>query len=269
MKAVTPVSLNAAHLLIVDDSAEEQHLLREMLHGDDFQFSAATSGEEALQIALRDSPDMVLLNLQTAGMDALEVERALRRHPQTEDIPVLLLGTAKHLNDHPELLRSENIDYVLRPFSLGQLLDKVHAQLRLAMLLRESGRRRTDASARQVRADWDLIARAKRQLDKNLANIRRAGDIAQAVSVSERRLSQAFQTCLGMSTMDYIRRERMRKAKFLLTHTTQSIRSIATAVGFSSAANFSTAFNNWVGVSPSVFRSQALNSAMLLDRTFK
>lgn len=263
------VALPAAHLLIVDDNAQEQFLLKEMLRGHDFVFSAARNSNEAFELALQNPPDIVLAALYPSGHDVMALESRLHAHPSTEDIPLLFLATAKHLAGRSDLVRTEVVDYLIKPFTVGQLVERVQAQLRLSFLLRENGRKRRDVTGPGVREDWELIGRAKKYLDEHLAQVRRLADVATALSVTERRLIQVFQNCLGLSAVEYIRGERMRKAKQLLAHTTLSVGEVARAVGFSSAANFSTAFNNWVGASPSSFRNQALSNALTLDRSFK
>lgn len=266
MKAFISLPLPAAHLLIVDGSAEEQHLLKEMLRGNDFHLSVAGEGREAYELALQSRPDMILMNLQTPGLDAFALERMLRGNPVTEDISVLFYATAKHFNGCDVAERSEMLDYLVKPFTVGQLIERVQAQLRLSLMLRDDRGTRKETSRSEERDDWNLVRRAKKHLEERLPDIRRLADLAKAVSVPERRLAQAFQNCLDMSVAEYIRQERVRKAKYLLTHTTLSIRSIARKVGFSSAANFSTAFNSSVGASPSSFRSQALANALALNR---
>lgn len=269
VNAFVSVSATAAHLLIVDDNAQEQFLLKEMLRGNEFRFSLAGDCREAIELALHDPPDLVLATLHGSGPDVLKLDELLREHPSTQDIPVLILATAKHLGDRNDFVRSETVDCLLKPFTVGQLLDRVQAQLRVSFLLRDSARVSRGAGVAGGQGDWELIGRTKKHLDQHLASIRRLADVAQALSVSERRLAQAFQNCLGVAVVEYIRQERMRTAKYLLTHTTLSIREIAQNVGFSSAANFSTAFDSMVGVSPSAFRNQALMNALTLDRGFK
>ncbi|WP_397474314.1 helix-turn-helix domain-containing protein [Pusillimonas sp.] len=253
-------------MLIVDDSAQEQFLLKEMLRGNEFRFSLAGECGEAFELALQDPPDIVLAALRAVGPDALQLEGKLRQHPLTQSIPMLLLATAKHLGTRNDFVRTEMLDCLLRPFTVGQLLDRVQAQLRVSSLLRENERESRGAAIPGTQVDWELIGRTKKHLEQYLGDIRRLRDVADALSVPERRLAHAFQNCLGISVVEYIRQERMRKAKYLLTHTTRSVREIAQTVGFSSAANFSTAFDSMVGVSPSSFRNQTMLNALALDR---
>jgi len=259
-------ALAATHVLIVDDDAQEQYVLQEMLQGNGFRFSHVDTYLSAVGVALSDRPDIILVSLRSNSPDIAELETLLRGNPATQTVPLLILATAKRLGDGVTVERSEVLDFLIRPFTVGQLVDRVQAQLRMAVLLREQGAAIGENDAPAPREEWELIGRAKKLLAERLAQVHRLADLAEVMSVPERRLVLAFQHCLGISAVEFIRQERIRKAKFLLTNTTLSVREIAITVGFSSAANFSTAFNTQVGTSPSSFRNQALSNALVLDR---
>src|SRR5690606_19763634 len=215
VKVFDSLPLTAAHLLIVDGSAEEQHLLKEMLQGPGFRLSVAGEGGEAYELALKSRPDMILMNLQTPGLDAFAFERMLRTNPTTENVAVLFYATAKYLSGRNVAERTEVVDYLIKPFTVGQLIGRVQAQLRLSFMLRgDFGSRKETPSHSGRRGDWELVRRAANYLQERMSDIRRLADIAQALSVPERRLAQAFQNCFGMSVAEYIRQERMRKAKY-------------------------------------------------------
>lgn len=267
MNALFSDAAATTHVLIVDDDAQEQYVLQEMLRGNGFRFSLAETCDAALELALTDRPDIVLVSLRSSGPDVVQLEGRFRSHTDTQTIPFLVITTAKPFYDGTVVQRSEVLDFLIRPFTLGQLVDRVQAQLRMAALLREQGAATGTDGMPAPQEDWELIGRTKKCLVERLADVHRLADLAEAVSVPERRLALAFQHCLGISAVEFIRQERIRKSKFLLTNTTLSVRDIALKVGFSSAANFSTAFNTQVGTSPSSFRNQALSNALVLDRS--
>src|SRR5690606_23320115 len=136
VKAFDSLPLTAAHLLIVDGSAEEQHLLKEMLQGPGFRLSVASEGGEAYELAQNSQPDMILMNLQTPGLDGFAFERMLRTSPATEGIAVLFYATAKYLSGRQVTERNEVVDYLVKPFTVGQLIERIQAQLRLSFMLR-------------------------------------------------------------------------------------------------------------------------------------
>jgi transcriptional regulator GlxA family with amidase domain len=78
--------------------------------------------------------------------------------------------------------------------------------------------------------------------------------LARAVGTSPRRLTLAFRRSAGLTVSDYVREERLREARRLLTDTALDIRSIAAKIGYSSGPNFATAFRERFGVAPSDLR---------------
>lgn len=87
--------------------------------------------------------------------------------------------------------------------------------------------------------------------------------LVQALSVDRRRLLSAFRATEGVSLPEYLRAERMRRAQRLLLETSLTVHQIAESVGFSSAANFSTAFRAHAGLTPVEFRRTAPVEALL------
>ncbi|NYT85904.1 helix-turn-helix transcriptional regulator [Pollutimonas harenae] len=82
-------------------------------------------------------------------------------------------------------------------------------------------------------------------------------DLSEALGISKKRISSIFRKQLGVSVAQFMRDERMRRAQRLLVQTSLDIRMIAQALGYSSSANFSNAFRDHIGMSPSVFRETA------------
>lgn len=263
MKVLSPATPYAAQLLIVDESDQERHLLMEMLRGDEYSLMGAENAWQAFEAALRVHPALIVM---TSNEDALTMERRLRENPRTETIPVLFITTAKHLDQRLVEARSGTLDYIVKPFTVAQLNQRVQTQLRLSSMLKEERVLWRDGVQAGSQQDLELVRQARLYLEERVSESPRLAELAQALSEPERHLSQVFQSCMGMSVAQYLRQIRMRKAKHLLMHSTLSVGAIAVQVGFSSAANFSTAFNSWVGASPSSFRSQVLSNALANGR---
>ncbi|NYT75411.1 response regulator [Alcaligenaceae bacterium] len=105
--------------------------------------------------------------------------------------------------------------------------------------------------------DRVLLRAATQIIHEQLTDPPRSPDIAKQLGVSERRLLRAFELRLNMTMADYIRQRRMMHAEHLLLNSSLSMVAIADEIGASSAANFSTAFREYAGKSPSEFRKTA------------
>lgn len=117
-------------ILIVDDQPMLRHLMDVALRSEDRRFLHAGSGEEAVEIATLELPDLVLLDIMMpGGMDGLEVARRLKGDPQTAGCAIVAV-TAKVQQSDQEKAREAGVDaYLTKPFSLAELRQKVEPYL--------------------------------------------------------------------------------------------------------------------------------------------
>ncbi len=135
---------NRAHILIVDDMPPNIRLVRAILK-DQYMLSVATSGEEALLIAAKYRPDLILLDVEMPGMDGYETCTRLKGRPETSAIPVLFL-TAKSQTEHMvEGFEVGGADYISKPFEAVVLLKRVSTHLQNYLYLKQEQRARKES----------------------------------------------------------------------------------------------------------------------------
>ena len=117
-----------ARVLIAEDEADLVKALRDNLEFEGYQVIVATDGEAALQAALKQSPDLLLLDIMMPKMDGLEVCRKVREAGFR--IPILMLTAKSQEVDVVRGLEAGADDYVSKPFSIRELLARVKAALR-------------------------------------------------------------------------------------------------------------------------------------------
>lgn len=117
-------------VLVVDDEQDILELIRYNLTRDGYSVRTVTSGEEALEVAGKIRPDVVILDLMLPGLDGLEVCRRLKRSDGTRDIPVLMLTAKTEDSDIVSGLEIGADDYVTKPFSPKVLIARLRALLR-------------------------------------------------------------------------------------------------------------------------------------------
>ncbi|HEV8639557.1 MAG TPA: response regulator transcription factor [Methylomirabilota bacterium] len=115
-------------ILIVDDEPEMVRGLEDNLGFEGYQTFTATNGEDALAVAAREAPDLVILDLMMPKMSGWEVCRALRA--KGIDVPVIMLTARGEEADRVRGLELGADDYIAKPFSLRELLARVRAVLR-------------------------------------------------------------------------------------------------------------------------------------------
>jgi two-component system, OmpR family, phosphate regulon response regulator PhoB len=119
-------------VLVVEDEPALSTLLRYNLEKEGFDVSEARDGEEALLQLKEAKPDAVLLDWMLPRLSGLEVCRQIRRAPAWRDLPVIMLTARGDEGDRVRGLDSGADDYVVKPFSPGELVARLRAVIRRA-----------------------------------------------------------------------------------------------------------------------------------------
>jgi DNA-binding response OmpR family regulator len=122
------------NILIIEDDADIAESLRYNFKREGYRTAVAESGEKGLRIALdeRTTPDLVILDLMLPGMNGMELCRRLRREELTGKTPIIMLTAKAAENDKIAGLDVGADDYVVKPFSVKEVLARVRAVLRRA-----------------------------------------------------------------------------------------------------------------------------------------
>jgi len=118
------------NMLLVEDDAALSELLTYHFRREDFEVRRTPDGEEALLLAREKVPDIVLLDWMVEGLSGLEVCRRLRRSPETQNVPIIMLTARGEEEDRVRGLETGADDYVTKPFSPRELVARVGAVLR-------------------------------------------------------------------------------------------------------------------------------------------
>ena len=118
-------------LLIVDDIPENIKVLGSCLENESYVISFATSGEQAIEMALKNRIDLILLDIMMPGMDGYQVCRALKTETQTRDIPVIFITAKTDKEDIVSGFEAGAVDYVTKPFNAAELSARVRTHLAL------------------------------------------------------------------------------------------------------------------------------------------
>jgi len=127
----------SARILVVDDLVPNVRLLEAKLAREYFEVLTASSGVEALAIARRERPDIVLLDVMMPEMDGFEVCRQLKADPETAHIPVVMVTALNDAVDRVQGLEAGADDFLSKPINDVALLARVRSLLRLKLMLDE------------------------------------------------------------------------------------------------------------------------------------
>lgn len=121
--------MDAVDVLIVDDDPGVLRALGEGLGAEGFRVRMVRGGQSALDIIGSEPPDVVVLDVSMPGMSGLEVVRRIRADAWT--LPVCMLSARDEVDDRVAGLAAGADDYVVKPFSVGELAARLHALVRL------------------------------------------------------------------------------------------------------------------------------------------
>lgn len=117
-------------ILIVEDEKDIVKMLDYSLKKEGFRISSAYNGEDGLDMARKEHPDLILLDLMLPEMDGLEVCKTLKNDTKTGHIPIIILTAKAQEADKIVGLELGADDYVTKPFSPRELIARIKAVLR-------------------------------------------------------------------------------------------------------------------------------------------
>jgi twitching motility two-component system response regulator PilH len=112
-------------ILIVDDSATERHMLKDLLTKAGYDVVASDNGEDAIIKARQVKPDLILMDVVMPGLNGFQATRAISRDPETRSIPVIMCTSKSQETDKIWGLRQGARDYVVKPVVREELLAKI------------------------------------------------------------------------------------------------------------------------------------------------
>ena len=172
-------------ILIVDDAPDNLGTLRTVMLRQGYQTFVATSGERALEIALRVKPDLVLLDVVMPGMDGLEACRRLKAHPATTHIPVIFMSARGDTEDIVAGFDIGAADYIPKPLRMEEVCARVRAQLRM----------RTSSETQTAQAD--RLRMIVNSMDQGLLIVEASGRIQYANPACDRYLGYKPEDLVG------------------------------------------------------------------------
>ena len=122
---------NIPNILIVDDIPANLKVLGDILKGEGYKVRPVPSGALALQVAEKERPDLILLDIMMPDMDGYEVCRRLKENKLLHDIPVIFISALSETNDVVKALKFGGVDYITKPFRAEEISARVKTHIKL------------------------------------------------------------------------------------------------------------------------------------------
>ncbi|MCR9148753.1 MAG: phosphate regulon transcriptional regulator PhoB [Rhodobacteraceae bacterium] len=117
-------------VLVVEDEPAQREVLAYNLEAEGFRVTMAGNGEEALLLVSEDRPDIIVLDWMLPNVSGIEVCRQLKTRTETRSVPIIMLSARSEEVDRVRGLETGADDYVVKPYSIVELMARVRTQLR-------------------------------------------------------------------------------------------------------------------------------------------
>ena len=249
-------------ILVVDDSQDMRHFLTNIL-SKEYHVEAAVDGEEAERIIRTKPIDLVVSDLMMPNVDGLELTQFIKKNPDFNFIPVILLTAKTAIESRLQALEYGADDYVTKPFEPEYLRARVHNILVQRAQLENSYRQRLMRLESQnpdepIPGDAflaKLLAVMEKQMDNNTLTV---DELVDEMGMGRTVFFNKLKSMTGLSPVEFIREIRIKRAAQLLEERKYNITEVTYMVGMNDSRYFAKCFKNTYGVTPSEYRKTCL-----------
>ena len=256
-------------ILIVDDSAEIRRYLEKCLKTG-FNILTAANGQEALDIALEQLPDLIITDVVMPQMDGFALLEKIKTDRRSSHIPVIMLTGRVDAESRLKGMQRGANAYLAKPFEEKLLLLTVQNLLRLKesyrLFLGTPGKpviaqvpEGAAATEEDLKIENQFLKQVVEVIQKNLDNYQfGVEDLSRAIGMSKSQLNRKLNVLRGQSSVELINQVRLEHARIVLLETDLSISEIAYQSGFNDPNYFGRRFGQLYGMSPSEYRDRHL-----------
>ncbi|TNE64090.1 MAG: response regulator [Bacteroidetes bacterium] len=263
--------LHAPAILLAEDNPDVVAYLASCL-ADEYQLAVARDGQEAIDIATEQIPDLVITDVMMPQKDGFEVCRTLRSDPRTSHIPIIMLTAKADVESKLEGLEQGADAYLAKPFHKKELLLRIRKLLELRQQLQQhyqevAGLQHETSQVKDIppvpESEDRFVLEARRIVEEHLDD--GSFDVEQLcreMAMSHSQLHRKLSALTGFSATKFIRYLRLNKAKELLQNPALSITAIAYDTGFNDPSYFGRVFRQEFGATPQEWREKEVVPAV-------
>ncbi len=210
------------------------------------------NGEQALEFVAHNKVDLAFIDLEMPGMFGLELLAKLKvKSPSTKCAIVTMHDDFKYIQ---EALRVGILDYIIKTELGGEQLLEVIRRLKNRLV--DSEKNDVENKFEDSEFSYEIkqcISKAIKIVEEEIEYVK-ATDGAARGNMSRSYFSTCFKQIMGMSFNEYVKKDRLEKAKIYLVSTEETVHQIAEKVGFTDVSYFSTVFKNYTEMTPTEYR---------------
>ena len=261
-KPFTPIanSINTQDYscLFVDDNEHIRQMVAEVLKDNFKNLYLASNGKEALQIALKEIPDIIISDIMMPEMNGYELCRKIKENMNINHIQVILLTARTDEQSHLDGYKTGADAYMEKPFEINSLLENIRNRLYLRQQIRLKYTHNSiipETDKPTTSADDAFLFKLNQVITDNMGNEGLNIEfISQKLGISRASLYNRLKALTDMGANEYVNKLRIEKAMELLRKNELNITEIAEYTGFSTSRYFSTIFKKYTGITPTQYK---------------
>ena len=258
---VTPSDFNTddCTVLIAEDEPDLLEFIARELRPHFKSILKATDGKEALELASRQSPNIIVSDVMMPLMNGYELCRTIKNTIEISHIPVILLTAQADSLHREEGYKSGADIFLTKPFDIPVLLAAIRNTLQARSLIHEKYRNLlkpvSPADATFSNADEQFIVKLDKYIESNIANDSlNAQMITEHLCMGRATFYKKMKEVVGLGIMEYVTGKRMALAADLLTRSSLTVSEISQRCGYVDSQYFAKVFKQHLGQSPSLYR---------------
>lgn len=261
-------------ILVVEDNEELKAFLRNIL-SENYTVITASNGEEGLQRAADNLPDLIISDVMMPVMDGLEMVRLIKENNNICHIPIIVLSAKASLDDRIAGLEQGIDDYITKPFSATYLKTRIASLLRQRKALQEiymnklmEGKNSSSAAAPVADSltpsqpqitpyDEQFMEKVMEFMEEQMDNAELTIDeFAEKLMLSRTIFYRKLKSIIGLTPVDFIREIRIKRAVQLIDSGEYNFSQVAYMTGFNDPKYFSKCFKKVIGITPSEYKEK-------------
>ncbi len=251
---------DVVQLLLVEDNQDMRTYIRDCFN-EGYNIHEAENGNLGFLTATDKIPDIIISDLMMPELDGIELCGKLKTDERTSHIPVILLTALSSVEDRIKGLETGADDYIAKPFNRQELLTRVQNLTDQRRLLRERFSKEVKIQAKDIAvtsADENFLNKLISFIENNLADPDLNVDsLIEQIHLSRSQLHRKLKALTGLSSTEFIRTIRLKRAAQLLEQHHGTIAETVYAVGFNSLSYFSKCFQKQFNKTPKEYIEQS------------
>jgi len=247
-------------ILIVEDNPDMRLYIRDCFTRQ-YNVQEAADGKSGFEMATEKIPDIIITDLMMPEMDGIELCKKLKTDERTSHIPVILLTALASVEDRIRGLETGADDYIAKPFNRKELVTRVQNLHDQRNILRERFAREVKIQPKDIAvtsADEDFLTKLISFIEKNIADPDLNVDsLTEQIHLSRSQLHRKLKALTGLSSTEFIRTIRLKRAAQLLEQHPGTIAETVYAVGFNNLSYFSRCFQKQFNMTPKDYIDQS------------